>query len=92
MWIRIKRSKTTYFASTVLPTDSVKTLKEHTASIFKKQPNEIKLLLKTNTNDYITLDDTGILEQIGIVNDSVVYLVFWIKNEGETEFSSNHEY
>ncbi|KAJ3103013.1 hypothetical protein HDU97_010451 [Phlyctochytrium planicorne] len=81
MYIRVKRLKATYFI-TIEEADTVLALKSKVASTIGKGREalkDIRLSVLNKTGDaYNTLEDSGILEQLGIVDDSVVYLTLWM--------------
>ncbi|KAJ3186940.1 hypothetical protein HDU85_006977 [Gaertneriomyces sp. JEL0708] len=86
IYLRLKRHKTTWFVE-AKPTDTVQTLKNHLLPQLPSQSTttiqiQIPTTSKTASDvpQYAPLDDSAVLEQIGIVDDSVLYVVF---NEGD---------
>ncbi|KAI8841296.1 hypothetical protein BC829DRAFT_420611 [Chytridium lagenaria] len=82
MYIRAKRLKSTYFV-TCEPTETVQSFKIRLAGMLgrgKDYIKEMRLSVPNKTGDgYNTLEDTGILEQLGVVDDAVVYLTLWMQ-------------
>ncbi|KAI8898646.1 hypothetical protein BC833DRAFT_620140 [Globomyces pollinis-pini] len=76
-YIRVKHQKTTLFV-TAKPNESIYKVKVHLSQLLAKQkePKQIRLLLPSKTSGYTTLENNSTLEQLGLVNDSVVYMVY----------------
>jgi hypothetical protein len=80
MYLRIKRLKATYFL-TVEPNDTVLSAKNKLAQILgqSKDVKDIRLQVAGKASGtYMPLEDTSILEQVGLVDDAEVYLSFWM--------------
>ncbi|KAI8805836.1 hypothetical protein BJ742DRAFT_741054 [Cladochytrium replicatum] len=94
IYLRVKRKKTTYFIE-IAPTDTVLSLKNRLATVLSPtDPKDMRLLVPTKTQSqqpnsqqqnsqqqYSSLEDSGVLEQLGIVDDQIVYVVLWVSNE-----------
>ncbi|KAI8807634.1 hypothetical protein BJ742DRAFT_811348 [Cladochytrium replicatum] len=90
IYLRVKRRKTTYFVE-IPPTDTVLALKNKLATALSTQtePKDMRLLVTSkaqsqqpnNQQQYSSLEDSGVLEQLGIIDDQIVYLVLWVANE-----------
>ncbi|KAJ3196584.1 hypothetical protein HK101_008376 [Irineochytrium annulatum] len=81
MCLRVKRQKTTIFVN-VEPTDSVMSLKLKLAQILgrgREGAKDLRLQTLGKTPDvYNTLEDSGILEQLSVTDDGILYMTYWI--------------
>jgi hypothetical protein len=94
IYLRIKHKKTTYFLN-VNPTETVFRVKFLLAKLIKnKEPRELKLLLP-GKGQQIPLENTQTIDQVGLVNDSFIYVIFLVDNGWESvnvpEFESLYE-
>ncbi|KND00144.1 uncharacterized protein SPPG_04485 [Spizellomyces punctatus DAOM BR117] len=83
MYLRVKRQKTTWFVE-AQPQDTVQQLKTKLATTLNREKDAKDLRLQVpgkQPGTYSPLDDTAVLEQIGLVDDAVVYLSFWIAGQ-----------
>ncbi|KAJ3036645.1 hypothetical protein HDV00_002469 [Rhizophlyctis rosea] len=88
IYLRVKRNKTIWFVEAT-PQDTVGQLKQKLSTILNREklPKDMRLQVKQpaakpNTPPtWAPLEDTGILEQLGLENDGEVFLSFWIPGE-----------
>ncbi|KAJ1504921.1 hypothetical protein HMI54_014626 [Coelomomyces lativittatus] len=91
--IRVKRLKTTFFIQ-CSATDNIITLKKRLSKLTHKEIKDIRLLVPKdkistqidysifgNKDKWAELDDKTVLDQIGMPDDAVVYMIFWISGE-----------
>ena len=90
--LRIKRQITTYFLS-MEPSDTVLELKKKILDLIPgiyfalkigKKSSEIQLQISKLDKTYTTLEDDHKLEQMGILDDSVIFLTFLEDGKWET--------
>ncbi|KAJ3211485.1 AMP deaminase [Dinochytrium kinnereticum] len=78
----VKRLKSTYFVSAE-PSESVQALKIRLAAMLgrgRDYVKEMRLSVPNKAGDgHNTLEDNGILEQLALVDDAVVYLTLWMQ-------------
>lgn len=76
MYLRVKRQRTTLFVNTK-PNETIFKLKSIISKLLHKEtPKQIQLLLPAKTGGYTTLEDNATLDQLGLVNDSAVLMIF----------------
>ncbi|KAJ3057296.1 hypothetical protein HK097_009249 [Rhizophlyctis rosea] len=88
IYLRIKRQKTVFFVETT-PQETVLQLKQKLFNILnrEKQVKDMKLEVKqpgkqaTAPPTYATLEDSAVLETLGLENDGELFLTFWIPGE-----------
>ncbi|KAI9090962.1 hypothetical protein DFS34DRAFT_636220 [Phlyctochytrium arcticum] len=83
IYIRIKRHKTTYFVETT-PQSTIANLKTHLHTLIHREREPKDLRLQTQgkaAGQYSPLDDTAVLEQVGVGEDAVLYLTYWIPGQ-----------
>ncbi|KAL3899187.1 MAG: hypothetical protein SGCHY_002230 [Lobulomycetales sp.] len=76
-FIRVKRFKQTFFVESDAQ-DTVLGLKQRLEPLTGKQAGDVRLLLSPSTP---ALDDHAVLDQVGVQDDTVVYMVYWIPGE-----------
>ncbi len=76
MHVRLKRQKETHYV-TINPSDSVLALKKKYATPLGLTPKNVRVMLANKT----VLEDAQILEQIGVVNDQVLFVVHSLPND-----------
>ncbi|KAJ3308535.1 hypothetical protein HDV04_001158 [Boothiomyces sp. JEL0838] len=76
MYIRVKHQKTIIFVNTK-PTDSIYKFKQSIVQMLQKQKEtkQIRLLLSTK-DGYSVCENNSTIDQLGLVNDSVLYMVY----------------
>jgi hypothetical protein len=93
MTVRVKRGKSTFFIQ-CNATDTVLSLKRKLGKLVNKEARDLRLMVPkdkiSTTVDYtmlqqkeklIELEDKAALDQIGIPDDAVIFLIFWIAGE-----------
>jgi hypothetical protein len=74
--IRVKRQRTTMFIQVSL-SDSIGKVKNQISNILFKEklPKDIRLHVQQK-GGYNVLEDNAILEQVGVVDDGILYMTF----------------
>ncbi|KAJ3321994.1 hypothetical protein HDU76_013984 [Blyttiomyces sp. JEL0837] len=83
IYLRVKRAKATYFVSCE-PTDTALSFKNKVVQMMGKPKDaakDFRLQVAGKTpNTFSPLEDSSILEQVGLSDDGVVYLTYWISD------------
>ena len=81
MYIRIKRNKTTWFLE-VTETEKVSNVKKQMSELLSgKSHSDLQFQISgKQTGTFVPLEDDNKLDQLGIVEDSILYLCLWIPN------------
>ncbi len=89
MYLRVKRARQTFFV-TIKPTDNILKLKHAIALYLQKtkDPRQFRLMLPKTTKDgqHTLLESSATISSVGLVNDSVVYMVYQIEDGKLTFF------
>ena len=82
MYIRIKRQKTTWFLQ-VNETEKVSNVKKQLTDLLPgKTPTDLQFQISgKQLGTFVPLEDDNKLDQLGIIEDSILYLCLWIPNE-----------
>lgn len=82
-YLRVKRQKQTYFVDIKLLDTVLKLKNQLSVMLFKERlPKEIRLQIPGKTaGQYTPLEDTAILEQVGLADEGVVYMCLWIPHQ-----------
>ncbi|KAJ3413286.1 hypothetical protein HDV05_008203 [Chytridiales sp. JEL 0842] len=89
MYLRVKRLKATYFLN-VEPNDTVLAAKNKLIQMLghSKEASDMRLQVAGKApGAYVPLEDNNVLEQVGLVDDSAVFLSFWVP-DGSSEGGS----
>lgn len=85
MLLLCKRQKTTYFVEASAQ-ETVQQLKTKLSKILngEKEPKDIRLQVQgKQAGTYSALDDSAALEQLGLAENAVLYLSYWIPGDRE---------
>ncbi|KAJ8331514.1 hypothetical protein QVD99_001784 [Batrachochytrium dendrobatidis] len=87
MLLLIKRHKTTYLVEISLH-ESVQKLKSRISLIInkEKEAKELRLMYKPpKQTTYTVLEDAAVLEQVGVVDQDTLYLIYLNSDDGKWE-------
>lgn len=82
MYVRVKRHKTTWFVDSP-EHEPVAGLKRRIAELLPgKTPKDLQLnILGKQPGTFTPLEDDSHLDQLGILDDSILYMSLWIPSE-----------
>ena len=83
MYIRVKRAKTTWFIE-AKEQETIASVKKTLAALLPgKTPKDIQLQIpsKGTASGYTALEDDSKLDQMGLIDDSVIYMSIWLSSE-----------
>ena len=82
----MKRQKTIIFVEAYV-SDTILTVKNKICKALRneKEPSDIRLQLESHripNEQYSSLDDDATIEELGLSNNTVLYMTFWISKDG----------
>jgi len=83
--IKVKRHKTVIFIEVYI-SDTILTLKNKICKALRneKEPSDIRLQLESNrlpSERYSSLDDDTTIEELGLANNTILYMTYWISKD-----------
>ncbi|ORY82227.1 hypothetical protein LY90DRAFT_282222 [Neocallimastix californiae] len=87
--IKVKRQKTIIFIEAYV-TDNILTIKNKICKALRneKEPSDIRLQLESHkfpNEQYSSLDDDATIGELGLSNNTILYMTYWISKDGEWE-------
>jgi len=86
--IKVKRQKTIIFIEAYV-SDTILTIKNKICKALRneKEPSDIRLQLESHripNEQYSSLDDDATIEELGLSNNTILYMTFWISKDAGT--------